>query len=141
MSEGAIVRNYKPSDFDAIKSIHDQSEIDYEMPCIDAKLFVVKKVLEVDGVVRAAVGFRLEVETYLWLDKSNWGDGEQKMYALKALQAESLHALMIKGIDTCVCWVPNNIDKFFYKRMLDLGWNKDRSGWHSWSRHTRQDGI
>ena len=32
------------------------------------RLFVVKKVLEVDGIIRQAVGFRVEVEAYLWCD-------------------------------------------------------------------------
>jgi hypothetical protein len=139
MSHGAIVRKYKPSDFDAIKAIHEASEIDYRMPTLDSRLFVVKKVLEVDGVVRQAVGFRLEVETYLWTDKSDWALPDEKFLGLKALQAESMHELMTKGVDTAVCWVPDNIDKFFAKRMTELGWTTDRAGWRSWSKKTREE--
>jgi FAD/FMN-containing dehydrogenase len=140
MAHGAaIVRNYRPSDFDQIKAIHEASEIDYAMPSIDSRLFVVKKVLEVDGVVRQAVGFRLEVETYLWNDKSDWALPDEKFLGLKALQAEAMHDLMTKGIDTAVCWVPENIDKFFAKRMTQLGWTPDREGWRSWSRKTRTE--
>ena len=139
MTNGAVVRNYKPSDFDAIKAIHEATDIDYRMPCLDSRLFVVKKVLEVDGVVRQAVGFRVEVETYLWSDPSDWALPEEKFLGLKALQAESMHALMTKGVDTCECWVPHSVDKYFAKRMTELGWTPDREGWRSWSRKTRAD--
>jgi hypothetical protein len=138
---GAIIRNYQPKDFDAIKRIHEQSQLDYKMPAIDARLFIVKKVLEVDGVIRQAVGFRLEVETYLWSDSSDWALNEEKFLGLQALQAESMHDLMTKGIDTAVCWVPEKGDKFFAKRMAQLGWEKDRPNWISWSRKTRDKGI
>ena len=141
MSIGAIVRDYRPSDFDQIAKIHEATGIDYKMPAIDARLFVVKKVLEVDGIIRQAVGFRLEVETYLWSDPSEWGLPEEKFLGLQALQAECMHALMTKGIDTCVCWVPENVDKFFAKRMTQLGWSKDRPNWISWSRHTRDKDL
>lgn len=141
MSQGAVVRDYKPSDFNQIKAIHDAVDLDYKMPAIDSRLFVVKKVLEIDGVVRQAVGFRLEVETYLWSDPSDWALPEEKFLGLKALQAESMHTLMTKGVDTAVCWVPNSVDKYFSKRMTELGWTPDREGWRSWSRKTRREGI
>jgi hypothetical protein len=139
MSNAAIIRNYRPSDFEQIRSIHEASNIDYKMPVIDSRLFVVKKVLEVDGIVRQAVGFRLEVETYLWSDQSDWALPEEKFLGLQALQAESMHDLMTKGVDTAVCWVPANVDKYFAKRMTQLGWQPDREGWRSWSRKTRSE--
>lgn len=138
MAQGALVRNYKPSDFHAIKAIHEATQIDYKMPVLDSRLFVVKKVLEVDGIVRQAVGFRVEVETYLWTDPTDWALPDEKFLGLKALQAESMHLLMTKGVDTAVCWVPENVDKYFAKRMTEMGWSKDRDGWHSWSRKTRE---
>jgi|ERR1700690_270609 len=136
MNEAAVIRDYEPRDFEDIKRIHDQGGIDYKVPDIGSPLFIVKKVMTIDDHVVCAVLWRIEAETYLLLDKGDWGDAEQKMLALKALQIEGLHDLWTRGIDNCVAWIPQDIESYFSKRLTQLGWSPDREGWRSWSRNT-----
>lgn len=146
MSEGTVVRDYKPSDFEEIKRIHEQGGLDYKTPALNTTnragetivnpLFIVNKVLTVDDKIVAAVLWRIEAETYLLLDKESGLDPEQNMAVLRGLQVEGLAALWKLGIDDAVCWVPQEIEKTFAKRLTQLGWKRDREGWHSWSRKT-----
>ena len=137
MTQGAIVRDYKPSDFHAIKAIHEATQIDYQMPCIDSRLFVVKKVLEVDGKVRAAGAVYVQVECYLWLDKTDWADPDEKMLAIKALDREIMHSTWLKGVHQAVLWLPPGMERFGERLTTDLGFTKDRDGWVSYSKPTR----
>ena len=136
MSEGAIVRDYVPSDFEAIRRIHEETQIDYSLPDLNSRLFLVTKVLELDGVVRAALGCRLEVECYLWLDKSDWGDAEQKLLTIVALDRESMEALWLKGIDCAVVYLPPGMDRFGERLEKEFGFTRPRAGWMAFSKRT-----
>jgi hypothetical protein len=136
-SEGALIRDYRPSDFEAIKKIHESTQIDYEMPELNSRLFLVKKVLELDGVVRAAAGMYVQLECYLWLDKTDWADPDQKMLAIKALDRESMEEAWLKGIDCAVLWLPPGMERFG-TRLEDIGFTRDRDGWHTYSKPTRR---
>ena len=138
MNSGVVIRDYLPSDFEDIKRIHEQGGLDYSLPDINSPLFLVKKVMTVDDKVVCAVLWRIEAETYLLLDKTSGLDPEQNMAALRALQIEGLDALWMQGIDNAVCWVPESVDKYFSKRLIQLGWERSRDGWHAWSRPTEK---
>lgn len=140
MSQGAIIRPYKPSDFEAIKAIHDKTQIDYKFPVIDGRLFFVKEVLEVDGIVRACGAMYLQAEAYLWLDQSDWGDAEQKLCAIKALEKEVIRKTWLKGVHQAVLWLPPGMESFG-KRLEEMGFQPDRDGWMSYSKFTRQDNV
>ena len=138
MSEGAVIRDVRPEDLDAIRKIHESTQIDYELPDLTNPLWVVKKVVEVDGVVRVAAGMYLQAETYLWLDKSDWGDPEQKMIAIKVLDEEVMHSTWLKGVDCAVLWLPPGMERFGKRLTEDLGFTKDRDGWLSYSKRTKK---
>ena len=127
-----IVRDYRPEDFESVKALHEASGIDYKMPDLGAPLFLVKKVVEVDGKVTAACALRIECETYLWCG----GEPADKMDAMLAMQPAILDAAWMSGIDNLVCWIPEDVEAKFEKRLKQLGWARDRDGWHSWSRAT-----
>lgn len=127
-----MIRDYEPRDFEAVKALHDASEIDYAMPNLSHALFLVKKVKEIDGKVVAACAVRIEAETYLWCG----GGPEEKMDAMLELQPEILNDAWMLGIDNLVCWIPEAVEVKFEKRLKQLGWARDRDGWHSWSRPT-----
>lgn len=132
-----MIRDYRAEDFEQVKALHEASGIDYKMPDLDAPLFVVKKVVEVDGRVVACCALRIECETYLWCG----GGPEEKMDAMLAMQPEILEEAWLLGIDNLVCWLPQDIERRFEKRLKQLGWEPCRDGWHSWSRNTeRADG-
>jgi hypothetical protein len=129
-----MIRDYRPEDFEAVKALHEGSYIDYNMPDLNHALFLVKKVQEVDGKVVAAMALRIEAETYLWCG----GGPREKMAAMCELQPAVLLEAWMSGIDNVVAWIPQSVEKKFKKRLMQLGWERDRDGWHSWSRPTEQ---
>lgn len=133
---GAFVRDYKPADFAAVKAIHEATQIDYSMPDLASPLFLVKKVLEVEGVVRAVLGMRIESECYLWLDQSDWADPEMKLVAIGILDREGMQEAWLKGVDDAVLYLPPGMERFG-KRLEALGFTKPRDGWTAYSKKTR----
>ena len=56
------------------------------------------------------------------------------MDAMLELQPEILRSSWEKGLENLVAWIPEWMEKKFARRLHQLGWNKDRAEWHSWSR-------
>lgn len=135
---GAILRDYQPSDFDAVKRIHDASQIDYAFPDLNSPLFLVTKVLEVDNVVRVCGGAYLQAELYLWIDRSDWAGPEDKLAAIQALNEAGMEDLWLKGVNCACLWLPPGMERFGERLVEDLGFEKDRSGWCTYSRRTKQ---
>ncbi len=131
------IRSYCPSDLEAIKKIHEASGLDYKLPNLNSPYFMVNKILEVDGEVKAAYGMRAFVECYLWMDKSRWADAEEKWLAIKALDREATEAAAVIGIDDVTCYVPPGLERFG-RRISGkdgLGFKRDRAGWISYTKH------
>lgn len=126
-----MIRDFKPSDFAAIKMFHVESGIDYLMPELDAPLFPVKKVCEVEGQVVGALALRLCAETFLWLDQQR--RPQEKMQIMCDLQAEVLAEAWKNGLDEISASVPSI---GFDRRLRQLGWLPDREGWRLWTRST-----
>lgn len=136
MNGAAVIRNYRPSDLPAIKAIHDSTGIDYKFPNVNAPIFLVKKVLELDGVVRVAGAAYIQVELYLWMDKSNWADPEQKLLAIKALDREIIEECWLEGVDCAVLWLPPGMGRWGQRLTKELGFERDRDGWVTYSKPT-----
>jgi hypothetical protein len=129
-----IIRDYKPSDLEAVKRIHERTGIDYTFPDINSPLFLVTKVIEDDsGVIRACGGAYIQVELYLWLDPDDWADAPDKLAAIHALDGSVLHDCYLKGIDCAVLWLPPGMERFG-ERLVDMEFTKDRDGWVSYSK-------
>lgn len=130
-----MIREYERRDFEAVKKIHESTQLDYKFPNLNDPLFVITKVYEhEDGVIRACGGLYLQVETYLWLDKSNWATPEHKLSVLQALQIEGFTEAAIKGLKCAVLWLPPHMERFGDRLVSDLGWSRDRNDWISYSR-------
>lgn len=129
------IRDYTREDEAAVQRIHDASEIDYTLPDLAAPLFVVTKVYEVDGVIRAYGGAYLQAEVYLVLDHSNWATPDDKLSAIHSLDACVISELWAKGVDVAVLWLPPGMERFG-KRLEELGFTKDRDGWRTYSKKT-----
>jgi hypothetical protein len=132
---GAEVRDYQPEDFAAVKAIHDASQIDYTFPDLTSPLFLVSKVLCIDGIIRACIAGYLQIEAHLWLDKSDWATPEEKLAAIKELDAVGMHEAWLQGINHAVLWLPPELERFG-KRLEQLGFSKDRDGWRTYSKQT-----
>ena len=128
------IRGYQQGDFDAIRRIHESTEIDYKFPDLNSPLFVVTKVVEIDGKIVAAGGLYLLAEAYLWMSPEDWGTPQEKLDAVDALQQSAFHDAWMKGIDCACLWLPPGMERFGERLVNDLGWSRDRNGWVSFSR-------
>jgi hypothetical protein len=126
MSEEALIRNYTPRDFLSIRKIHEKNNIDYCLP--DLSRFLINKVLEVDGEVRASYGMQSAAECYLWLDKGNWTGAEERWLAIKALDREATEEVRKLGIENVLCCIPPGYERFG-RRIKELGYKPLRDGW------------
>lgn len=135
------VRPYETKDFDAVKAIHESTGINYIFPDLSQPLFLVTKVLEVEGVVRAALGAYIQVELYLWLDKSDWATPQEKLDAIKILEKEVMQECWFQGVQCAVLYLPPGMDRFGERLVAkaDEGgfeWEKPRDGWLAFSKKT-----
>lgn len=131
-----MIRNYQATDLEAVKAIHESTQIDYQFPDVGSPIFLVKKVYEEDGVVRAALGAYMQIEFYLWLDKGSWATPEEKMQVIHQLDDEVTLEAWLQGIDQAVLWLPPGMERFGERLTEDFGFTKDRAGWISYSRPT-----
>jgi hypothetical protein len=134
MSEDVEIRSYHPSDFQAIQEIHEKNGLDFTFPNLNSPLWAVNKVLLTEGKVRASLAFLLVAEANLWLSKESWTDAEGKWLAVKALDKEAIGAAKGLGLDGVQCFLPPGYERFG-KRIKDLGYKADRSGWSGFSKH------
>lgn len=131
-----VVRPYRPSDFEQVKALHETMGLDYRFPDLTSHLFVVKKVVEIEGRIIACGVMRISAELYLWIDPQ--ADPLELWHAEWALVSEGLGDAALMGIEDCVAWIPPEVEKRFSKRLKILGFSKDRP-WATWSRRTRND--
>lgn len=127
-----IVRPYQPSDEAHFRAVHEAQGTDYQFPALDSPLFIVKTVVERAGRPTTLLAGRLEVEAYLMTS----GAPREKLEDIEAAQAEFLAELWAEGIDSAYAMVPDNVNRYFAKRMERLGWAKGREGWNPWTRDT-----
>lgn len=123
-------------DLAQVQRLHEDMGIDYAFPDLGSPLFVIRKVAELEGRVVAASVFRIEAETYLWVDRR---ENPGEMFEIeKEMQKQMLSEAWSMGIECVVAWVPQHVEEKFAKRLKKLGWKRDREGWHSWSQPTEQ---
>jgi hypothetical protein len=135
MKPFAIVRDYHKEDFEKIKALHEATQIDYKFPDIDSALFLVKKVLEVNGEIKMAVGAYIQCELYLWADKTNWGTPEERFEAIKQIEQATIQEVWLKGVDEAVLFLPPGMEAFG-RRLEQLGFSKGRDGWVHYHKFT-----
>lgn len=136
MKPFAIVRDYHSSDFEVVKAIHEYTGIDYKFPNLDSALFLVKKVIEVEGVVRQVVAAYIQVEYYLFADKTEWGTPEQKLECIRKLDKAVTEECWLKGVDEAVLYLPPGMERFGERLTEDFGFNKARDGWVHYTKRT-----
>ncbi len=125
------VRPYTDADLDTFKRIHAESGLDYKFPNLSSPLFIVKTVVERAGKPVLLAAGKLQVETYLMVE----GGPEAKWEAIQTAQPHYLNAVWKRGLDSTFCVVPPEVDAYFAKRMIALGWTPARS-WFPWTRET-----
>lgn len=119
-------------DLPAVEALHARMGMEYRQPDLNSPLCVARTVVEVDGTIVAAGALRLEAESYLWLEPDL--TPHAKLAAMALLQKAVLKAAWKAGLDTLTAWIPETVETKFRRRLKQLGWSRDREGWHSWSR-------
>jgi hypothetical protein len=131
-----IIRDYQPSDNAQLRVIHQIQGLDYIFPDLESPLFFLKKVCEVDGRIVGALVLRLCAETELLLGRFPGRSGPQdKMTVMQELQQAVLRDAYSRGLDEIHAAIP---EIGFDKRLVQLGWSRDRPGWNLWSRTTTE---
>ena len=93
-------------------------------------LFVVKSVLEHEGVPAMMCFLKLSAEIYLLVDHTV-GTPEQRWEWLQDFKNHIAQSAWQLGLEQITCWVPEEIEESFSKRLVDLGFEK--SPWRSYS--------
>lgn len=129
-----MVRDATPEDFPEIEKIHAAMGLDYKLPELESPLFIVRKLIERDGKVIGACLLRLTAETFLLLSPEL--GPEEKMHAMEAMQPEVVSEAWKQGLEEIEARIPHETEEIFKKRLIQLGWTRNRDGWHPWTRET-----
>jgi hypothetical protein len=131
------VRDYLPSDYDAVRRIHEATGIDYSLPDLSSPLFFVAKVLVDDeDCVRACGALYIQAECYLWLDPGDWASPSDKLAAIAGLDGITMHEAWLKGVEHAVLYLPPGMERFG-KRLEELGFKPNRDGWVTYAKRVR----
>jgi hypothetical protein len=127
-----MVRDYVSSDLPILKAMHEAQGLDYQFPDIESPLFFVRKVFSDGDKIRAALVLKICAETMLLLDGQQ--GPQEKLTEMQILQSSVLSEAYAKGLDEIHASIP---EIGFDKRLIQLGWSKDRPGWNLWTRSTQ----
>jgi len=120
-----MIRDFSPSDRQALEEIHEASGFDYTFPDLDDPLFVVKKVSDESGV-HHGIAVKIEATVYLWVDARHGTPLDRWLQIQELVEAAKKEAWE-KGLDTLTCVVPPEIEKRFAKRLKQIGMERDRN--------------
>lgn len=143
-----MIRDFYPTDYAAVRALHEASGDDYRLPELTYKdgeverrhpLFISAKVLVDDkGTVRLFMAGRIQMEMYLIADRSKWAIPHLKMQLIKLLDKSVRREAYLQGIDDSVCYVPPTKKRFVERIKKFLGYNPPRPGWTPLSRPTKE---
>ena len=125
------LRDYVDADQDALRKIHAAQAMPYRFPDLNSPLFIVRAVLEDDGKLMAAAMLRLTAECYLLIDR-NSGTARNRWRRLLLLHEAVRGEALRRGLDDVHCWLPPEVAAAFGRRLVQLGWERER-----WSCYAR----
>jgi hypothetical protein len=139
-SPSVRIREYRPSDLDALRRMHAAQGFGYPFPDLESPLFLSKLVLEDDdsgreeadpnsppsGSARVTMAIlqRLTAETYLLHDPSA-GTPRRRWQSFLALHDAARTAAAAHGLDDVQAFLPPRIARAFGRRLAQLGWTRD----------------
>ena len=118
-----IVREFKPEDMPALKSLHARSGFKYDLPDFADQQFVVRRVAEDDGQIVMGGFLRQTTEAFLVCD-SHWRGPRWRYEALEAIHNDAVEQLRKTGFRDIQAFLPPEIEKRFGERLLALGWQR-----------------
>jgi hypothetical protein len=126
-----MIRDLTQADIGRLEQIHSGAGIDYSFPCLDSPLFINRIVSASGGKIVAAGLHKVCYETFVLVDPN--ARPQEKWAALREVNDELSTRAYRQGLDLTHASVP---PIGFDKRLLQLGWSKDRENWALWSRET-----
>jgi hypothetical protein len=118
-----VCRPYGSDDADRVKALHASQKLDYPLPDLEAEQFLVRCVLEEDGIVTAAAFLRKVANAYYIADPAN-GSKREKLGKLFILRRELTAAAQRAGFNEVEAFVPPDMEKFG-NLLTRLGWKKN----------------
>jgi hypothetical protein len=135
-----LVREFQPSDLDALKRIHSAQTFPYAFPNLADPLFLTKLVVtphpqnqnpgrevatnETSQFPIAAAMLRLTAEAYFLIDPQ-LTNPRDRYRALLALHEATRQDALSRGLQDVHAWLPPQIAPKFGKRLTKLGWSRD----------------
>src|SRR5579871_1028968 len=134
------VREFQPSDIDALRRIHSAQNFPYAFPNLADPLFLTKLVLTSNpenqnsgrevATTRtpqspiAAALLRLTAEAYFLIDPQ-LTKPRDRYRALLTLHEATRQDALGRGLQDVHAWLPPQIAEKFGKRLTKLGWSRD----------------
>lgn len=127
------VRDLIESDIPAVRSIFEKQGIDCEFPDLMEPLVLIGKVYhDSNGEIIGATIARIEAEVYLFIDPET--PAKHKVEVMAELDAALCSDAYIKGLDCLTCRLPPGMEERFRRRLIQMGWSKNRAGWAEWGK-------
>jgi hypothetical protein len=119
------IREYNPSDIEALKKMHAGQSFDYQFPELENPLFISKLVQEDSpGEITMAALARLTCEIYLLADPAH-SNPQERLRNIVALHHVAEKDLLQRGLEDAHAWLPPPIARRFGRRLTQLGWTRD----------------
>jgi hypothetical protein len=131
------LRDFKPSDYEAVKELYQKQGFEYELPDMAAFMAIQVVVDDSDKPVMVLAA-RPTVEMFLILDK-DWETPRWRFEAFKIIHEAMREKLQRAGITDAHCWLPPEIEKSFAKRLMrQFNWVQQL--WNCYCRQTTPTG-
>lgn len=118
-----MIRAYQESDFEAIRRMHLDSGLNYDLPNLQDPRVILKQVVEDEEGIHVAAFLRQTHEAYLFCDK-HWRNPQWRLETIKTLQESVRAEARHKGVKEVWLWCPSAIEKQFGSRLVEMGWEK-----------------
>lgn len=130
-----MAQSLAPEQYAQARELHAKVGMDYKFPNLESPLLIVKRaVTDEQGKLLGFCVLRLTAECMLLLDPDLRPD--TKMEVMTALSPSVIGEAYAQGLDDVMAAIPEDVEDKFRKRLGELGWQRDRSGWNLWSRST-----
>jgi hypothetical protein len=131
------LRDFKASDYEAVKELYVRQGFEYELPDMAAFMEIQVVVDDSDKPVMVLAA-RPTVEMFLVLDKE-WETPQWRLEAFKLIHEAMRGKLEAAGITDAHCWLPPEIEKSFAKRLMrQFNWVQQL--WNCYCRQTTPSG-
>ncbi|SRR5713101_53220 len=124
------IRHATAGDAKALKAIHAQMGLDYELP--DLNKMAGRLVFEDDaGVVRMAILLRPTVEAYMLVDREDKVSARERWSRFLCMHKAAMQDAVSQGIEDAYAFLPPQLDRSFGRKLKRLGWFRP---WDAWNR-------